>query len=86
MPSWEELERPKRPEPKADEFAILCSQTFSSGSGARLLAMFRQMTIEKTLPESATEKQLADLETQRRFVRRIETAMAAGLPKPKAKT
>jgi hypothetical protein len=56
----------------------LCAQVFVGGAGADLLKMFRAMTIEKALPEGASADLLRDLEAQRRFVRRIETAAERG--------
>lgn len=79
MGSWEELDRARTPEPTADAFGELCALTFSSGPGAKLLEMFRAMTIEKTLPDGATETALRSLEAQRHFVRRIEAATARGI-------
>lgn len=83
MGSWEELDRSRVAEPAADEFTRLCGSVFSAGTGAELLAMFRAMTIEKTLPDGASEAQLRALEAQRSFVRRIEVATARGQAKPK---
>lgn len=79
MSSWDDLERPKRPEPEPDEFAKHCAQVFSSGPGVRLLEMFRDMTIEKQLSAAASDRALVGIEAQRQFVRRIEAATKIGL-------
>lgn len=78
MGSWEELDRERVPEPKPDEFAIVCGQVFTHGPGAVLLKMLRAMTIERSLPEAASEAQIRELEAQRRFVRRLENATDKG--------
>lgn len=78
MGSWEELDRQRLTEPTIDEFTRLCASTFAGGVGAELLTMFRAMTIEKVLPDSAPPNALLELEAQRKFVRRIEMATARG--------
>lgn len=78
MGSWEELDRSRVAEPTVDEFTRLCALTFAGGLGADLLRVFRAMTIEKVLPDGAPANALLELEAQRKFVRRIETAVARG--------
>jgi hypothetical protein len=79
MASWQDLDRARVAEPEVDAFTECCVLTFSSGPGAKLLEMFRAMTIEKVLPDGASENALRSLEAQRQFVRRIETAVARGI-------
>jgi hypothetical protein len=80
MGSWEELDRARVAEPTVDEFTRLCVANFAGGIGADLLKMFRAMTIEKVLPDTAPPNALLELEAQRKFVRRIEMAVAKGTP------
>lgn len=88
MPSWDDFEKPKRPEPAADEFAQQCALTFSSGPGARVLEMLRDKTIEKQLSDGASERALIGIEAQRRLVRQLEAATKLGttVPKPAQKS
>ena len=78
-PCWEDLDRPKGPEPRPDEFAELCARLLTSADGKKFVEMLRDQTIEADLPLNAGERQLFEMEGQRKLVRRIERSIRKGL-------
>lgn len=80
MPSWQDLEKhKKKPLPDADAFCMICARLFSTADGKAFLEIAKTMTVEKVLPDTASESALRTLEGERRFVRKIERAHSEGL-------
>lgn len=54
------------------------TRTFSTASGAAVLAHLRKITIERVLGPSATDAELRGLEAQRALVHQIENLIERG--------
>jgi hypothetical protein len=62
-----------------DRFAELALGTFTSGSGRTLLAMLREMYIDRRInPAAASHAGLIAAEAERQFVLRLEDAVKRG--------
>lgn len=81
MPSWEDLERPrkKKRDPSPDDFSMVCARLFSTPDGVKFMEYAKFLTVEKVLHENASQSALWQLEGERKFVRRILHAHDEGL-------
>jgi hypothetical protein len=87
MNSWADLETNRKPEPTPDQLSVVCARVFNGPDGKELMELLRAMTIDRTLPDSASDNALRALEGQRHLVRRLEIATERGIAaimKPKA--
>lgn len=95
MADWKEFEQRKpeaaaQSEPDRDRYSELCAAVFTSGSGAELLKMMKQRTIERRSGHAAPEAVLREHEAVRSFVASLERArddghkIAAEKAKPKS--
>ncbi len=67
-----------RTRPDPDTIPRVFARCFKGRDGARALAFLRRLTVERTLPATASAAELRDSEGQRRLVKMIETLVQRG--------
>ena len=61
-----------------DAIPRVFARCFRGADGRRAMAFLRRLTVERTLPATASDDELRDAEGQRRLVKLIETLVQRG--------